>query len=212
MIVRWIAIALVWTFIHIFYRHKNYGRKHFPKGGGLVASNHCSFWDPPIIGVSAPDAIHFLARETLFRSKIFGWILKQLKTHPVHRGKGNAYIFRKAIELIEGGEKVVIFPEGRRSPDGTLHKGQSGIGILVQRTRCKVVPVYVHGTYAIWNSKRKFPKLSGKTACVFGKPLDFSHQLAADKREEQQEITDIIMAKIAELRDWYLAGAKGTPP
>jgi 1-acyl-sn-glycerol-3-phosphate acyltransferase len=159
--------------ITIFYHHKTYGKEHIPKGGAMVVANHCSFLDPPIIGVSLPGKIYFLARETLFKFPPFAWLLRQLCTHPVSAGKGNIGTFKTALELVEGGKKVVIFPEGKRSRDGTLHKGQLGVGMLVQRARCRVIPVYVHGTYEAWSADRKFPKFFGRTACVIGAPIEY---------------------------------------
>ena len=110
---------------------------------------------------------------------------------------------------------MAIFPEGKRSKEGTIGKGQLGTGVLVMRSKAVVVPVYIHGTYELWSAKRKFPKLWGKTACVFGKPIDFSHlfeQGEGDRKEVQQQIVDKIMEAIKNLREWYLAGAKGIPP
>lgn len=210
--IRFLTRFLVNIYIRIFYLHRVYGKKHFPKGGGMICSNHCSFLDPPIIGCSCPHAVHFLGRDTLFRSPIFGWFIRQLKTHPVRRGKGNVDAFKKAMQLIRCGKKVVIFPEGRRSLDGEFHRGQLGVGMLVQKTHCQVVPVYIYGTFEIWNVKRRFPKLFGKTACIFGKPLSFEDLEGQEKKEAQTEIADRIMAKIADLKAWYEAGAKGDPP
>lgn len=211
--IRLTAIFLVWVYASLFYRHRVYGKKHFPKGGGIIASNHSSFLDPPLIGISCPEKIHFLGRETLFHSPFFAWLIRKLNTHPVRRGKGNINAFKTAMEIVLGGEKVVIFPEGGRSKDGTLHPGQLGVGMLVQRTRCQVIPVYTYGTYNIWSAKRGFPKLFGKTACVFGTPLNFANlEEGGDKKEVQAYIVEEIMKKIAQLQDWYLAGAKGSPP
>jgi 1-acyl-sn-glycerol-3-phosphate acyltransferase len=178
----------------------------------MIASNHCSFLDPPLIGSSYPGKIHYLARETLFRAPFFGWLIRRLNTHPVHSGKGNLGTFKATMELVQSGKQVVIFPEGKRSPDGQLQLGQLGVGMLVQRTQCQIVPVYTHGTFDAWNKVRKLPRLWGRTACVFGTPILFSHIQAEDKKEAQAEIVQTIMNKIGELRDWYLAGAKGSPP
>jgi len=210
--IRKITVFIVNLYVRIFYLHRVYGKKHFPKGGGMICSNHTSFLDPPLIGISCPGAVHFLGRDSLFHSRFFGWYIGKLNCHPVRRGKGNAYAFKKAMQLVHQGNKVVIFPEGRRSADGEFHKGQLGVGMLVHRLNCQVIPVYIYGTYEIWNTKRRFPKLIGKTACVFGTPLTFEDLEGLEKKEAQTVIADRIMAKIAQLRDWYQAGAKGSPP
>lgn len=211
--IRDIAFAFVWVFFKLFYRNKVYGRENLPKGGAIIASNHWSYFDPPLIGASCIEKVHFLARDSLFSIRLFGWLLSEFGTHPVARGKGNTQTFKKAYDLIQEGHKVVIFPEGKRNSEGKIGMGLPGIGMLVLRSHAIVVPAYIHGTYEVWNSKRKFPRLWGKLICVFGKPLDFSHfQNAPDRKESQKEIVETIMRSVAALKDWYLAGAIGTPP
>ncbi len=212
-IVRKTAVVIVGTFFKLLYRHKVYGTENMPKGAAIIASNHCSFYDPPIIGVSSTDYIHFLARGSLFRFPLFAWLLRELATHPVARGKGNTETFKKAYAFLNNGEKVAIFPEGKRSKDGMIGEGLLGTSVLVMRSRALVVPTYVHGTYEIWNARKKFPKLKGRMACVFGKPIDFSDLFSLeDKKEAQKLIVAKIMDAIKKLREWYLAGAHGTPP
>lgn len=214
MSIRKFAIFVVRSFLKIFYKHKVYGIEHLPKGAGIIASNHVSFLDPPIIGVSCPLEIHILARDSLFKPPIFGWLIRKLNAHPVVRGKGNSAAFRKTCELIEKGYKVLIFPEGTRSKDGELQKGQLGLGMLVKRTGCVVIPAYIHGSYDVWSVHRSVPALRGQTACVFGTPLDFSFLLASegDKKSVHQEMADRTMQAIEQLKQWYLRGAQGSPP
>lgn len=210
--IRHFAIFIVGLYVRIFYRHKAYGLEHIPKGGAIIAGNHASFIDPPLIGVSCPQEVHFLARDTLFKFKPFGWLIKQLNTHPVAKGKGNLATFKKACEMIDSGMKVVIFPEGTRTKDGEFQKGQLGVGMLIMRSPCVVVPVYIYGTYDIWSANHKFPRLTGKTACVFGSPLDFRNLEGDDRKALQQHMVDKTMEAIVHLKEWYLAGARGTPP
>ncbi len=203
---------LVLVFMRLVYGHKIYGVENYPKeGGGIIAANHASFFDPPIVAISSPGQIHFLARGTLFDWGPFGWLIRKLNSHPVTKGRENLAAIKLTLELIEKGNKVLIFPEGTRSPDGQLQSGQSGLGMLVLRTKCQVIPVYVHGSYDIWGKKRKFPKLSGKTACVFGKPLHFT-EVGENKKEAQAKVVAEIMEAIINLRKWYLSGWEGLPP
>ncbi|NGX61141.1 MAG: 1-acyl-sn-glycerol-3-phosphate acyltransferase [Chlamydiae bacterium] len=204
--------SIVWLYAKIFYRHKVYGKSHVPKGGGIITPNHTSFLDPPLVGISCPTKIHFLARDTLFQKRFLGWLIPKLNSHPVKRQKGNVQAMRTVIDLVGKEEKVLIFPEGRRSPDGKFLSGQLGVGMLVQRTGCNVIPVYIHGTHAVWPVGKKFFKLFGKTAAVFGSPLTFSQVSVEDKKAAQAQIVETIMDRIKELKAWYLNGAKGTPP
>lgn len=213
ILVSFLGIALMCPLFKIGYRHRVYGKHHLPKGGGIVASNHASFIDPPLIGFSIyPRLVAYLARDTLFRS-VLGWILRHLGCYPIKRGEGNAQVFRLAIKLVREGKLLVIFPEGTRSKDGNLQAGQTGVGFLVRQCHCPVIPTYVHGTFEAWNCHAKRPKMWGKTACVFGSALDFSHlEKAEDKKQAQAQIVEEIMAAVARLKQWYLSGAEGQPP
>lgn len=210
-IVYFIGRSLFIPLFGLCYRARAYGKKHIPKGGALIASNHASFLDPPLIGYKIyPRRLCYLARDSLFKP-IFGWFLRRIWCYPIKRGKGNAALFKLIPDLTSKGKLVVVFPEGTRTPDGEIQPGQAGIALLVQRTTAPVVPCYVHGTYDAWG-KGKRMKLWGKVAVVFGSPLDFSYLEGRDKKEAQQEIVRMIMEKIVGLKQWYLDGATGSPP
>jgi 1-acyl-sn-glycerol-3-phosphate acyltransferase len=201
---------LSFVFIKFFYGHRVYGQEHIPPGGAVVAANHTSFIDPPLVGSSCRGSLHYLARGSLFNAPVIGWLIRQLHTHPVEKGAGNLQTIKLTLDLLQQGHKVLLFPEGSRSVDGTLQPGNLGIGLIVQRARCPVIPVYIHGTFAIWNKERKFPKLRGHTACIFGSPIPYEEH--EQKKVGQEKIVSKIMERIAGLRDWYQAGAVGTPP
>lgn len=208
--VRTFCAFCVRNYARIFYRNRLFGVEHLKPGGGLIASNHASFLDPPLLGASCPEEIHFLARTTLFGGKFFPWLLGELNTHPVARGSGNIATFRLVLELVREGKKVVIFPEGTRAADGQLQPGQPGISMLALRARCPIYPLYIHGTFAIWSATRRLPRFTGKTALVFGSALDISKW--AEEENAYEKIAIETMRAIGQLKEWYLAGAKGTPP
>lgn len=210
--VRRFAILVVSFYVYLFYRHKVYGKKNLTEGGGIIASNHSSFLDPPLIGISYPGEVHFLARATLFNNPFFAWLIRQLNTHPVVKGKENVSTFKKAVELILSGKKIVLFPEGTRSTDGALREGQLGVSMLVMRTGCFVFPTYVHGSFDAWSVHRKLPKIVAQTAVVFGSPIYFQENEGEDKKEWQKEHAKKVMQAIEGLKRWYLEGAKGNPP
>lgn len=211
--IRVVVIFIIFLVCKTFYRHKVYGLEHLNTAPGeIIAPNHVSFLDPPIIGTSCPYELHFLAKESLFKKPFFGWFIRQLNTHPVAKSGGSLASIRMACEFIESGKKIAIFPEGTRSSSGEFKEPQLGIGLLVLRTKCRVVPTYIHGSYDIWPTSRKFPKLKGRTVCVFGSPLQFSFDENTDRKQLQTQIAQTVMQKIAELKQWYLDGAKGSPP
>jgi len=99
-----------------------HGREHVPRSGGLlVASNHISYFDPPIIGTAAVRELHYLAKEELFRQPLFGALIRTFHTLPIRRGMADLSGLTRAIEVLRDGNALVVFPEGSRMRDGELH-------------------------------------------------------------------------------------------
>ncbi len=196
----------VFWFFRIVYRHKIYGRSRFPKGAAILAANHVSFYDPPLLSISTPYEVHFLARKTLFDIPLFGRLIRKLNAHPVSGKAQDVMVFKTILRLMKEGKKVIIFPEGKRSANGEMQPMKPGISLLISRTNAAVVPAYLHGTYTLWPSKKNLPKLWGKTACIFGNPLYFSSDTS------QEEISSQIEESILALKAWYEKGAVGPLP
>lgn len=199
-------------FFKVFYGHKIYGLGHVPQGKALIAPNHTSFLDPPIIAASMPEEIAFLARKTLFKSASFGWMIRKLNAYPVTGTTQDLGSIKLICQLLSEGKKVVIFPEGLRSVDGTLGPIKSGIGMLAMRAEAPIIPVYLSGCFKIWNRSQRFPKLSGRTACVFGTPIDPRTFYHLGKKEAQEAIAVAVKGSIENLKIWYKNGAHGSPP
>ena len=206
-----LVIFLVKTFFKIFYRHKVYGVEHFPEGSALIAPNHVSFFDPPCVAISCPGEIHFLARQSLFKS-YFGKLIKTLNSHPVQQNATNLQVMKDICALLKKGCKVLMFPEGTRSKDNKLLEIKPGIGLLLSKSESTILPTYVHGTFDIWKRGKKFPKLWGKTAVVFGTPICWDDYSDMDKKEAQQLIANHLTNALNSLRKWYESGHEGLPP
>lgn len=207
-----LILFLTWCFFKLFYRHKIYGLENFYEKAAIIAGNHVSFLDPPILAISWPQEVHFLAREGLFKNPLFGGLIRRLNAHPVSGDAGDIVVFKTVCQLLAQERKIILFPEGKRSVKDQLQPLKPGIALLAARSKSAIVPAYIHGTFAIWGRKRKFPKLWGRTACVFGRAIrweDFEH---LDKKEAQKEMTIKLEAAILSLRAWYENGAKGSPP
>ncbi len=207
-----IILFLAWCFFKAFYRHKVYGVENYYSNAAIIASNHCSNYDPPILSISWPEEVHFLARDGLFKNPLFGGLIRKLNAHPVSGDAGDVVVFKLICKLLTEGKKIILFPEGRRGLKNELEPLKPGIAMLVSRTKSAVVPAYVHGTFSIWNRRRKFPKLWGKTACVYGSPILWEQFAHLEKRDAQNALTAKLAESINNLRDWYEKGAKGIPP
>ncbi|MFH1854655.1 MAG: lysophospholipid acyltransferase family protein [Candidatus Omnitrophota bacterium] len=195
-----IARFILFLLFKIFFRLKVFGRENFPKKGAvIVAPNHVSFLDPIIVGIGAPRKLIFLARETLFRSRIFGFILNRLNTFPLKRERGDLAAFRLAIDKLSKGHAVLIFPEGTRSKDGNFQEAKLGISFLEKITGAGILPCYVKGSRNALPRESLFPKF--RTVSVyFGKPLSFNRNSPGPKKEKYIDVANKVMEAISELK------------
>lgn len=205
-------LTTVRWFFKLVYRHKVYGADNLKDGAALLCANHTSFYDPPIVAISSPYEVHFLARESLFKAWGFGALIRTLNSHPVSGDASDIAVIKTVISLLKSGKKIVLFPEGARSDTNTLAEIRPGVGLFVMKAHAPIVPIYISGAFGIWNRLRKLPKLKGRTACVFGTPIRYEEFLEMDKREAQKKIAERLYNSINALRAWYESGAKGTPP
>ncbi len=190
----------------LYFRWRVYNRDRVPaEGPFILAANHASFLDPPLIGTACPRPISYLARESLFRFPGIGAILRTVYAIPVDREGGGAAGLKGILDRLKHGGGIVLFPEGTRTPDGRLQPARSGIGLTVIKSGALVVPTRVFGSFAALNRHARFPR--PRTIQVkFGAPLDFAALRAearscskARLKEIYQEVADQIMARIAQL-------------
>jgi 1-acyl-sn-glycerol-3-phosphate acyltransferase len=181
------------------FRLRIYGRENLIEDGpAILASNHASYLDPPLVGVSCRKDVYFLARKSLFERPVIGPLIAQLNTVPVDRDRGDVGAVRAMIKLLKSGNRVLVFPEGTRSKDGNLQPARAGVGLLIAKSLAPVVPVRVFGSYAA------LPRSGGirfvPITVVIGKPLFFTKQdLGTDERAAYQVLSDRVMAAIAAL-------------
>jgi 1-acyl-sn-glycerol-3-phosphate acyltransferase len=172
-------------YLRIFYRLQVHGIEHIVPGRGIIASNHTSFLDPPVIGACWPEEIFFLARKSLFTPPLFGTLIRHLNAFPVTGTLQDISSIKLVCKLLEEERKVLIFPEGIRSSDGELAPLKTGIGMIALRCGAPIIPVYLQGCYEIWNRWKRFPKLWGKITCVIGSPI-YPHTFAHLEKKQAQ--------------------------
>ncbi len=212
---RWTYGLIYWTarlYLKLFYRLKIYGLCHFRPGSAIIASNHASNLDPPVVSISSPEEVHFLAKESLFKIPVLGSLIRHLNSHPVARDAADTATFRLIIGLLQSGHKVIIFPEGKRTATGELQPIERGLPFLMMKAKCPVQPVYIQGTFEAWPRSRTLPKPFGRIRCVFGSPIDWEQFEGLDKKEAEKRIIERMGESLRALKAWMEAGAKGTPP
>lgn len=199
-------------YFKLFHCHKTYGLEHFIKGRAIIAPNHASFLDPPIISLSWPEEISFLARKSLFDRFLLGSLISRLNAYPVSGTHQDRASIKLICQLLENDQKVVIFPEGIRSSDGSIAEVKSGVSMIALRCDCPIIPAYIVGSYDIWSRHSLFPKIGGRTACVFGSPIKVGEYGHLDKKAAQEAIANQVKQAIMSLKSWYEHGAQGIPP
>ena len=190
----------------VYFRWRIFNPERVPLTGGVIlASNHSSFLDPPLVGSALPRAINYLARESLFRFPGIGALLRSWNSVPVDRDGGGASGLREILNRLLAGGGIILFPEGTRTRDGKLQPARSGIGLTVIKSDVSVVPVRTFGTFEAYGRKHKFPR-PYRVIVKYGQPMRFEALRAEAKtctkprlKEIYQEVADAIMAEIAKL-------------
>ena len=175
------------------------GEHLFPKTGGvIVAANHASFLDIPLLGCSIPRRVVFLGRANLFPNRLISWIIQQLGWIPLKTNRLDRKAFGQALEYLKEGTPVVIFPEGTRTEDGQLQSGKPGIGYLVAESQCQVIPAYISGTFKVLPMGAKCPRLF-PVSVSFGKSISFHKSHMENKKQEYEKIGRSVMEHIAQV-------------
>lgn len=182
------AKKLVSAVFYPFYRIKVIGKEHFPKEGGvLLCSNHIHNFDPPIVGITAPRPVRFMAKEELFQMPILKGLLPTLNAFPVKRGMSDRQAMRTALNVLKNDEVVGLFPEGTRSKTGELQKGLAGAGFFALRGKGHVMPCAIVGSY------KPFRQLK----VIYGQPIDMTPY--REQKASPEEVTTVIMEEIRKL-------------
>ncbi len=199
----WVGFRAVYRF---YFGWRVYNAERVPLAGPVIlASNHASFIDPPLVGSGVRRGINYLARENLFRFPVMGWVLHRWQVVPVDREGGGAKGLKAILDRLLAGGAIILFPEGTRSRDGKLQPARSGIGLTVIKSTASVVPVRVFGTFEAYGRHMRFPR-PRRVAVKYGRPLRFEALRAEAKacskqrlKEIYQQVANEIMAAIAAL-------------
>ena len=187
----------------VLFRLKVSGQHHIPKTGGvLIAANHASYLDIPILGCGLPRRASYMGRLDLFSGPV-GWLMRHLGWIPIRRERMDRGGFEEAISRIKAGEAVIIYPEGSRTEDGRLQPGKPGVGMIVAATGCRVIPAHLAGTFDVLPPGARRIRLRPMRV-TYGEPMEFSALLKeldgeSKKKDVYQRISQEIMDRIAAL-------------
>ena len=163
------------------FETRSFHLERVPRRGSLIlASTHQSLLDPWIVGMCPDRNSSYLAKDSLFRVPILGWLLRTYGAIPVPRERAvPKKVLEISLKVLEGGRSLVLFPEGTRAPDGRIQPLRRGIALLAGRSKARCVPVLVRG------SRRCLPKgawvpRTGMVDVCFGNPIEFMFSESSD--------------------------------
>lgn len=160
-----ICQLIVRTYFNILYKVRVVGQKEIPKNANFIyAINHRSNNDPPIVSSYIPGRVAFMAKEELFKNKLLKALIMIFGAFPVARGKGDTAVIDTAIDRLNKGRNLMIFPEGTRSRTGKVGKGHTGAALIAARSGYKIIPVGI-----IFDEKLSF---RCEITIRFGQPID----------------------------------------
>ena len=155
----------------VCFRVRWQGSENFPAtGGALICSNHQSFFDPVLIGLSCNRRMNYLARDTLFHHPLLAPLIRYLDAIPIDREGGGLAGLKETLRRLKAGEQVLIFPEGTRTSDGEVLPLKSGFCSVARRGKAPLVPVAVDGAFQVWPRTAKLPRM-GRMAVVIGEAI-----------------------------------------
>lgn len=188
-----LAGVVVRLFFRLVFRWRVSGVEHVPASGPvLLCANHISLLDPPLIAAPLKRRVSFMAKEQLFRIPVLNRVIRAFGAFPVRRGAVDRRSLRTALDVLERGGLLVIFPEGTRSRTGELLPGKPGAGLLALKSRATVIPAYIQGPY------RPFRPVY----VYYGPPVNLRPFWTEEPTvDEARRATDAIMAAIRRLAE-----------
>lgn len=169
-------------------------------GPAIIASNHVSFLDPPLVASTFDEVVHSFARKTLFDHPLAGMILRSWQVVAVDRDKPDTAALKATIRLLRAGKKVLMFPEGTRSRDGQPQAAEAGIGLFIAKSGAPVLPVRLFGAYEAYPRGAKLLRPSQITLVVGDLWQPDLKSYAETGKELYQALADEAMRRITELR------------
>ena len=191
-----------WTFFRIvatiIFRVKIIGAENIPKTGGFIlASNHISYYDPPLVGCCIHREVYFFTKRELFRFKPFGWVLLRVNARPVNRAGVDRAAIESAVEILKSGNGLTVFPEGTRSRTKDFLPIKPGIGMIARQAEVAIVPCYIHGANQLWKCFIGRTRLS----VSYGAPISAEWVRTQEMTKEGYlAVADEIMGRIRQLK------------
>lgn len=196
----WFWKTLLHVTISTFFDVRIYGKENVPLTGSvLFVSNHQSFLDPPLCGMTLHRECDFMARKTLFDNPGFGRLIRTLNSFPVEENGGDLTTIRTLINRVQQDRAVVVFPEGARTLDGEIHKFKSGFELIARKAKATTVPVAIEGSYAAW-ARGGSVIFGAPIRLMYGQPISYQQTKGKNKKEYVTQVENQIRQMHTQLR------------
>ncbi len=198
---------LVFVLIHVMYRLRLSGCRHIPDhGAAIVICNHVSFMDALVVGGASRRPLRFLMDKPIFDSPWLNWMFRMMGAIPVESERRDPGNVRRALQEVSRalaeGEVVMLFPEGRLTPDGEVQPFRRGLELILAKDPVPVIPAGLSGLWGSWTSHCHGKALSksprrfrARVALTFGEPMG-PHEVSRVRVEAR------VRALKAETDDW----------
>ncbi len=182
-------------FFHLITRLQVEGTENVPRSGPLiVVANHLSTADPPLLGAVFPREITFMAKDELFTFPSI-ILIRALGAFSARKFGKSGMALRQALRMLERGTVLGVFPEGKRSLDHHMAKGEIGVAFIALRSGVPIVPVGISGSEYLQSKKLIFRRPVAKV--TIGQSFSFAKSTGKLNREQLRETADVIMQRIA---------------
>lgn len=192
--------ALVRGVARLVWRLEVVGAERVPlEGAVIIAPNHLSLLDPPLIGCACPRELRFIAKAELFRYGLFSRLIRRLGAFPVERGAADVGAIKTALNFLNQGRAVIIFIEGTRGDGVHLLPPTPGVTLLARQSGAAVVPTAIVGSDKAWPKGAKLPRRA-HIQVAFGEPITY-RALFGERhdRAARDAFSEQVMARIEAL-------------
>ncbi|MFN0134751.1 MAG: lysophospholipid acyltransferase family protein [Phycisphaerae bacterium] len=182
----------------LFFRGRVFGSRRVPLTGGVVlVCNHQSFLDPVLATLALQRECHYMARDTLFKNGRFRWLIESLNAFPIKRGTADIGSIKETLRRLKAGALITVFPEGTRSPDGSVLPMQSGVVLIARKAGVPMIPTLILGAFEAWPRHAKLPR-PRPVIVAYGEPLTAEQIKSMDEKECVAELRRRIIEMMRE--------------
>ncbi len=197
---------LLYVYFKVFHCVRITGQENIPPTGPvIIAPNHLSYYDPPLIGSAVPRQLRYMAWNALFCVPLLGRIIRRLGAFAVDPSQPDTAAYRQSLAVLKQGCGIVVFPEGKRGLGDRLEPFENGVARLALRSGAWVVPATLTGLTEAWPRWHKIPRLFRPLQVKFHPAVDPKHySIATEKRQAMERLTSDIRRPIERRYQAYL--------